>query len=957
MAAVLKKRALAEYSQVVQEEESNKTLHLTKKPRQSSVDESSSIISKLDEAKANGQLLDFLIVLLQSLTTLPDDKTVLMRKLIELYHQEKASFIRIKISSILAEYRNIPKFDFQIIVHEILKLLPQETSHKVCAEHINVLTILGSLLAHDNPLHSKVISTAKQYLNDTNHLVKCKSLSLIGLLTPINNSQCETVKFIGGYTKSQDPRVRSTAYHAMLKLHERGQKLEMSIYNDVCVALEDDHENVRQCALRMIWVLSHTYPESVVPIADSVEEVRLVDDAFAKICQAMGDLSVNVRTSAAELLGSMTHVNSHFLEQTLDKKLMSDMRRKRSAHERHWENVTSGEWASGSRWADDKPRENLSADSVSLIHSGACGAFVHGLEDEFLEVRSASLDSLCQLALFSPQFATLSLDFLVDMFNDEIEEVRLKAIECITKISKFIILREDQLEIVLGVLEDSNFEIREGLHRMLGTCCLSTKSCIKMSIQALLDNLKRYPQDKRSIWRTLQQQGSRHPNLTLLLAPELLAIHPFFDMPEADVEDPSYVCILLLVFNAAQHCPQIISLFEEHTKRHYRYLRDTISTFVPPLKINSMAEMGRQTELETNTQYFLQNVMSRLNQQDNVTNQMQIWETACTDLIRLAQIDSNLAPGVELLATQIQCHILVAKVMNNPGWIDASGSNTQESGVVKNSIDQLQKLCLKLQYLFSNCSAEEMLLIQTTRLQAMAIQLVYIVRASNTSALALADHFVSRVDALKKAGTGNLPSFAASVIKEMKRLDDTKPGALSRLLLPLLKSHIYVAPFCLPEKSLKLHAEILEPTGESDNPLKFLAGFVLGVPMDAEIHGLVNLEYLRVRVKYPDQQTQLNIPQSSHLKVFNEFTPENTGETPEPGSSSCDHRLRTTVLVSHQVWTESSHVEISLVLDVTDPEVPTALKRWRGFSEEAFIVEICKPVKVLVSPKSVKRGI
>ena len=69
------------------------------------------------------------------------------------------------------------------------------------------------------------------------------------------------------------------------------------------------------------------------------------------------------------------------------------------------------------------------------------------------EVRSASLDSLCQLALFSPQFATLSLDFLVDMFNDEIEEVRLKAIECITKISKFIILREDQLEIVLGVLE------------------------------------------------------------------------------------------------------------------------------------------------------------------------------------------------------------------------------------------------------------------------------------------------------------------------------------------------------------------------------------------------------------------------------------------------------------------------------------------------------------------------
>lgn len=119
-------------------------------------------------------------------------------------------------------------------------------------------------------------------------------------------------------------------------------------------------------------------------------------------------------------------------------------------------------------------------------------------------------------------------------------------------------------------------------------------------------------------------------------------------------------------------------------------------------QLNEWAEMGRQAELETNTQFFLQNVMSRLNQQDNVTNQMQVWETACSDLLRLAQIDSKLAPGVELLATQIQCHILIAKVMNNPGWNDASVSNTQEGGVVKNSIDQLQKLCLKYETIMNS---------------------------------------------------------------------------------------------------------------------------------------------------------------------------------------------------------------------------------------------------------------
>lgn len=46
--------------------------------------------------------------------------------------------------------------------------------------------------------------------------------------------------------------------------------------------------------------------------------------------------------------------------------------------------MTSGEWASGKKWADDAPREVLDAESINLMSSGACGAFVHGLEDEFL---------------------------------------------------------------------------------------------------------------------------------------------------------------------------------------------------------------------------------------------------------------------------------------------------------------------------------------------------------------------------------------------------------------------------------------------------------------------------------------------------------------------------------------------------------------------------------------------
>lgn len=77
---------------------------------------------------------------------------------------------------------------------------------------------------------------------------------------------------------------------------------------------------------------------------------------------------------------------------------------------------------------DDAPREKVDEGAVSLINQGACGFFVHALEDEFLEVRLASLDALCNLAIKLASFASQSLDFVVDMFNDEIEEVRLKVL-------------------------------------------------------------------------------------------------------------------------------------------------------------------------------------------------------------------------------------------------------------------------------------------------------------------------------------------------------------------------------------------------------------------------------------------------------------------------------------------------------------------------------------------------
>lgn len=70
------------------------------------------------------------------------------------------------------------------------------------------------------------------------------------------------------------------------------------------------------------------------------------------------------------------------------------------------------------------------------MNSGSCGAFVHCVEDEYMEVRSSAIVSIGQLSGLSTQFGTQSLDFLIDTVNDEIQSVRLLAINTLRKVSK-----------------------------------------------------------------------------------------------------------------------------------------------------------------------------------------------------------------------------------------------------------------------------------------------------------------------------------------------------------------------------------------------------------------------------------------------------------------------------------------------------------------------------------------
>ena len=78
------------------------------------------------------------------------------------------------------------------------------------------------------------------------------------------------------------------------------------------------------------------------------------------------------------------------------------------------------------------------------------------------------------------------------MFNDEIDAVRIKAVNSLNRISHKVQLKEEQLHIVLSSLEDSCFEVRTAVHSLLKNTALVNITCLHATIQVLspLENWK-----------------------------------------------------------------------------------------------------------------------------------------------------------------------------------------------------------------------------------------------------------------------------------------------------------------------------------------------------------------------------------------------------------------------------------------------------------------------------------
>ncbi|KAJ1971945.1 hypothetical protein H4R34_005573, partial [Dimargaris verticillata] len=379
------------------------------------------------------------------------------------------------------------------------------------------------------------------------------------------------VTLVSQYIHDGHPKVRKVALDLLYALHLAGLVLGPDLYPVAVDSLKDDSEAVRFSALRLVWTLSRLHASQLVPLGKlsgtsvgSSDTIQLVNDAFVKVCDMVNDISMSVRTEACVLLGSYHNVQFSFLSQTLSKKVMSHLKRRPPLgkhHPRGSPSADSGASPGRSKRSTIPVAEgdlDVGSDEFRLLDSGACGAFVHGLEDEYREVRHAAINSIGELCLGSAEFAKLAVDYLVDIFNDEIDYVRLNAIQSLSKVADHhtIVLDGEQLQIIFGVMEDADPKIRRAIHHLLGSVRVQNQACIATVVETLTRSVVRHSSDQLSIYRCLGQLGSRHSDLVdTSLVERLLKLEKQFLTREFSQDDGVYTAHMALIFNAAAAKP------------------------------------------------------------------------------------------------------------------------------------------------------------------------------------------------------------------------------------------------------------------------------------------------------------------------------------------------------------------------------------------------------------------
>lgn len=613
-------------------------------------------------------------------------------------------------------------------------------------------------------------------------------------------------------------------------------------------------------------------------------------------------------------MGSYHQVDESILLETLSQEIIT--------HGKSWKPI-SGHIKSKKPRFIPTPEGDLDVESAELriLKSSACGAFIHGLEDAYQDVRNAAIDSICQLCMHNEKFSKRSVEFLVDMFQDEIDFVRLNSIKSLHKIGTQypIELDSELLQITLSVLNDADPMVRESTHGMLGVAKLKSPDLIPIFIKSLLASMARYPEDQLSIYQCFRRVGSTHGDYIERFVPKFFKIESSYISKEINQNAPEHVGHLILAFNASISNPKILSMLPAYTNRHYEYLRIKFPQCFPDVKFpgETPKQSAQSANNDEHIQLFMEHTIKAVLELEHLFR-VRDFKAAlrsikyCKSNLKYISHVPLFSGNAKFFLKYLECIKALIKIKQTYMGVNFINSETDTAV-------NLLTLSYIMEYGFLGLESSARQFLVHIRMFAHVVW--FLSHLSKNS-----DKFSTHGQVVPMNQQMLLSSFNKRVadvqrqfeghellIDEMCRIQKKlQQVTMEPTITNITSLFDYILDFNILEIGLNSavkcsEATIIRPVSNPNPapPIDFQSQFPLTINVEAEVNNVDDVNTLAVQITLPDQSIQHFRPSSADLVAT------------QPNN----YQLKTQIDISQSAWTGPSYIQLKIVRDF-QPDIP-----------------------------------
>jgi integrator complex subunit 4 len=495
---------------------------------------------------------------------------------------------------------------------------------------------------------------------------------------------------------------------------------------------------------------------------------------------------------------------------------------------------------------------------IASLESMAAGAFVHAVEDEYYQVREAAIESMCRLSVESgcPAFAERALDFLTDMLNDQIDSVRVRAVNALRTVAKAVPIQPEQLHTLLAALEESSSVVRLAIHEMLAEVALPNVDSTHDTIDGLLRNLMQNPEDRDSIFVALKGIGTKHAAHVKRIFAKLLHIDPRYEPVERKIDDPQYIACAIAIFNAARADNSIIPLLPKFALPHVISMHESFPELFPeslevpppPLQRMGVSAISATSPADSEVFEFFRTAVAlaysegvRLMVAGKHGEALRLLIECSRDVRRSAVLDPALSSRSEFFLEHFSCIRAVVAM---------KARTSSPSTIVK-------KL-LRGSYSLERCLYKNIPVATAISLRLMRCMAHFFLLVSGESESA-ATSFIQRLESLREfcvASSSTPPQQLIDLINESGAIVQTPGITMTTTGLSVLSQYVPSGtPIAPTSNVVKIVAKNILPESNPDKPIEFNPALPLVFTFRCRVANILLEEDLRtflVKVRFRD---------------------------------------------------------------------------------------------------------